>query len=200
MGKKSADDIHPRSSAGQANRFWQTKHGELCQVLHDLRNARRLLDGEWAPPDLRAAAEEELTRLYPLLGRLAFEAGPAAFRETWKKSESMMAMIKGKSFQARVFESVDMAWVEMSPAFLELKKDGTAVLHPKVSDFHKAGLKKRARQDLERDPQMKALLDEPHGEEVFGKAFRRALKELRLDNLPKAKPGPPKAPPKKHRR
>jgi hypothetical protein len=200
MSKKSPEDIHPRSSKGRANRFWQTKHGELCEVLHNIHSYRGVLDGAWAPQNYRDIAERELADLYPQLGRLAFEAGPVAFRECWKKSKDMMGMIKGRSFQARVFDAVETAWLPMSPLFLEFTKDGKAVLHPKVPDFHKSGLRKRARQDLERDPQIKRLLDEPQGEEAFDKAFRRALKDLRLDNLPEARSGPAPAPKKKTRR
>jgi hypothetical protein len=56
------------------------------------------------------------------------------------------------------------------------------------------------RKDLERDPQTKRLLQEPQGEEVFDKSFRRAMKDLRLDNLPKARSGPAPVAKKKPRR
>lgn len=200
MRKKATEDVHPLSTTGRLNRFWQTKHGELCQALHDVRTSRAIVDGDWAPPHLRESAKEQMAKLYPIIGRLAFEAGPAAFRECWKKSESMMDMISGKSFQARVYDAVETAWVAMSPMFLEIKKDGTAVMHPKVPDFHKSGLKQRVRVALERDPQIKRLLQEPQGEEVFDKAFRRALRDLRLDNLPKARSGPAPVTKKKPRR
>lgn len=200
MSKKTSKDIHPRSTTGRLNRLWQTKHGELCQALHDVRTSRDIVEGDWAPPYLSKLAQEKLDELYPVIGRLVVEAGPAAFRECWKKSESMMEMLKGKSTQARVYDAVETAWLAMSPMFLELKKDGTAVMHPKVPDFHKSGLKQRVRTDLERDPQMKRILQEPQGEEVFDKSFRRALKDLRLDNLPKAKSGPAPVAKKKSRR
>jgi hypothetical protein len=104
-----------------------------------------------------------------------------------------MGMIRGRSFQARVTEEVEMAWIDISPLKAEFKKDGTAIIYPREpQDFNKAGLKRRTLAALQKDPLMKRLLDEPHGEEVFTQAFRRALKELKLDNLPKSKPGPRK--------
>jgi hypothetical protein len=145
------------------------------------------------PPCFREAATEEVQRLYPELGRLALEAGPKAFADCWRKSGDIMGMIKGRSFQARVTEEVEMAWIDISPLKAEFKKDGTAIIYPREpQDFNKAGLKRRTLAALQKDPLMKRLLDEPHGEEVFTQAFRRALKELKLDNLPKSKPGPRK--------
>lgn len=195
---KKAPKVHPRSWTGQMARRWQTKYGELCQVLHEIRKNKEIADDPEMPPSFREPAGEEVQRLYPELGKLALEAGPKAFVQCWEKSGDIMGMIKGRSFQARVTEEVESAWIDISPLKAEFKKDGTAIIYPREpQDFNKAGLRRRTLAALQKDPYLKRLLDEPHGEELFTQAYRRALKELRLDNLPKSKPGPCKQPPAK---
>ena len=197
---KKAPKVHPRSWTGQMARRWQTKYGELCQVLHEIRKNKEIADDPEMPPCFREPAGEEVQRLYPELGKLALEAGPKAFAQCWEKSGDIMGLIKGRSFQARVTEEVESAWIDISPLKAELKEDGTAIIYPREpQDFNKAGLRRRTLAALQKDPYFKRLLDEPHGEELFTQAYRRALKELRLDNLPKSKPGPRKQPPKKKR-
>ena len=189
MARKVKNE-HPLSHAGRLARLWETKHGELCQAMHDARTHAEFLAEPSTPANHRAVLEKELPQLHEAIGRLAMEAGPSAFRECWRKSQSMMAMFSGRSFQAKVLDAVESAWPAMSPLQAFFDKKGRVLIRPTVPDYHKAGLKERARKLLLGDPSAKKLLESGSGPAQFDRAFRRALETLQLDKLPKAKPGP----------
>jgi len=189
MARKVKNE-HPLSHAGRLARLWETKHGELCQAMHDARVHADIINDHGFPETYRRGSVEALPQLHEAIGRLAMEAGPSAFRECWRKSQSMMAMFTGRSFQAKVLDAVESAWPAMSPLQAFFDKKGRALIRPTVPDYHKAGLKERARKLLLRDPSVKKLLESSAGPAQFDRAFRRALETLQLDKLPKAKPGP----------
>lgn len=60
---KKAPKVHPRSWLRQMARRWQTKYGELCQVLHEIRKNKEITDDEDIPPSFREPAAEEVQRL-----------------------------------------------------------------------------------------------------------------------------------------
>lgn len=188
MARKVSSE-HPRSRKAELARLWQTKHGDLCHAMHDARTYAALLADPSTPPHLSPLLARDLPALHEQIGRLAMEAGPTAFRECWKKSESLVAILAGKSFQAKVRAAVEYVWPAMSELRVVFSARGEFTTQPTVPDFSKAGLRERTRAELQRDPQMAETLASAGGEAVFDKAFRRALVELKLDTLPAAKPG-----------
>lgn len=183
-------DAHPLSREAELSRLWQTKHGELCNAMHEAATHVAFLVDPATPAYLRALIERDLPKLHETIGRLAMQAGPSAFRECWKKSRNLTELLDYKSVQARVFEAVEEAWRQMTALRSDLTSHGTGTVascSDVAFDFHKAGLRERTHRILEKDPGMANWLGN-HPDE-FHKLFRRALKHFQLQNLPASRAG-----------
>ena len=104
-----------------------------------------VIEGGGFPESYAQQSFEELEKLYPTIGRLAFEAGPAAFRECWNKSKDLYGGLLDRTFHAKVVAAVEDAWLPMGHVKLFFTDDGKTFIQPTVPDYHKAGLRRRNR-------------------------------------------------------